>query len=383
MGFCEQLPDGRWRAFESEGSGGRRLRANAIRRTRTEARNAARAKLERKLKESTLEPHALTLSAYLERLSEHQRAKGRPAGSLVRDESVHRQIPKALAATKLADLAPLVIQQWVDESARTRSVGTARKRYKVLHAALGQAVRWRLLLENPCDGVTPPATDQDEMLALTEAQTAALLTELQGGPWRSAALVTVTTGLRRGELLALRWSDVDLARAELHVRRTVDEVNGKALAYKAPKSGKPRTVALMAATVAELGAHKAAQAAERLAAKEWHDHGLVYPHRRGESWRPTSFSSAWARARISAGERFDCLRWHDLRHTHATQLLRAGVDVASVSARLGHRSPLVTMQVYAHVLADAGEIAVARLESGLGTLLAAGLGTSTDTSAPG
>ena len=371
MGFCEQLPDGRWRAFESEGSGGRRLRANAIRRTRTEARNAAKAKLERKLKESTLEPHTLTLSAYLQRWLAHERKQGRSAHSLSCDESLVRQIPKALMAQRLADVAPLAVQKWLDEL--ELAPATVRKRYRRLHASLGKAVAWRLLTDNPLDAVTPPKLAHGEMSALDEAQTAALLSALQGTRYHAPALVAVTTGLRRGELLALQWSDIE--DGTMRVARSLDEAPRVAIAVKEPKSGKGRTLSLMAATVVAFEAHRKQQIAERLAARQWHERGLIFPDRRGGYWRPTTFSTGWLRF----GET-DGIRFHDLRHSHATQLLRAGVPVNVVSKRLGHASAALTLSVYAHVLADADEAAVSRLETSLGALLAVNSGTEPDTS---
>lgn len=357
MGWCEKLPDGRWRAYESEGSGADRVRASAVRTTRTEARLAAKYKLTAKRKVSSLEPHNLTLAAYLARWIGHERTQSRTKHSVDSDESITRQVPRKIAETKLADVRPIVLQKWLDECGSGLSPNTVRKRYKRLRVALKKAVAWRLIAENPLDAVVPPKPKPTQMKALSEDETVALLELVAGTRYQTAALVAVTTGLRAGELLRVRWEDVDLDAAELRVRRT-----------KAVKSGDLPTITLMAATVAELRDHKRRQAEQRLAARTWHDEGLVFPYKDGGPWVRTTFANGWIRLRTG-------VRFHDLRHTHATQLLRAGVRLDAVSKRLGHASSAITAEVYAHVLADDDALAVERLELSLGTMLPASSGT--------
>ena len=367
MGSTTQLEDGRWRAFESSGSGATRVAANATRQTKRAAQTAARKALEVKLEaEAALEPHTLTLAAYLTRWIAHLKTQGRSGKSVARYESICDALPRPLSRRLLRDLRPLHLQHWLDDDSKL-APATVRKHYAVIHAALAQAVAWRLLPDNPMAAVKRPRMERTDTTALNEQQTADLLTALQGTRFWAPALVAATTGLRRGELLALRWRDVDLEAAEIRVTRAADEVPGRPVAFKSTKGGRGRTVGLMAATVTCLKAHHKAQAAERLAAKRWHDRGLVFPDAHGEAWRPSSFSVVWGRL---AAVKKAGIRFHDLRHTHATLLLRAGVPVAHVSKRLGHASAAITMTVYSHVLEDADTAAVARLEEGLGGMLA-------------
>lgn len=373
-----QLPDGRWRAFESQGSGVNRVRANAIARLKRDAVSAARGQLTIKAKSAAgLEPDRLTLKAYLTRWIIHLKTQGRGLKSLARYESICDALPAKLSGRLLTDLRPLHLQHWLDAAAEHDAAATVRKRYAVIHAALAQAVQWRLLSDNPMAAVRRPRLERSDTAALNEKQTADLLAALQGTRYWAPALLAATTGLRRGELLALRWRDVDLEDAVLRVTRAADEVPGKPVAFKRTKTGKGRTVALMAATVTCLTEHRKQQAAVRLAAKRWVDRGLVFPNPHGEPWRPSTFSVHWGRngAVKAAG-----IRFHDLRHTHATILLRAGVPVADVSKRLGHATPVITLTIYAHVLEDADAAAVERLEEGLGGAIAAGNGTSAGTS---
>jgi len=375
MGWVKQLPDGRWRAFESEGSGAERLQANAIRRTRREAVAAARDIIaEKRRLAGTLEPHKLTLAGYLKHWISHRATKSRSDKSHDRYESVCNQVPKSLGSKRLLDVKPLALQRYIDGFDGKEERATTRKRYNVLHAAFEQAVAWRLIPENPMASVTAPPVDHHEMAALDEKELVKLLRGINGR-YEVPSLVDGTTGLRRGELLALGWSYIDLDEATMRIWRTVDEKPGappRIREYLKTHHSR-RTIALMPATVAALREHKKAQAAERLAAKVWHDHGLVFPDRKGEIWRPSTFSVGWGRLEAVKAKRKELdkqLRFHDLRHTHATQLLRAGVKVDAVSKRLGHASPVITMTVYAHVLEDEDAAAVERLEAGLGAALA-------------
>jgi integrase len=345
------------------------VRANAVRRTQREAVTAAQAKLTAKLRTARIEPHTLTLGQFLERWLTHLRSQGRGGKSLARSEGIVRAVPLALSLCRLSDLAPLALQAWLDEA--TVAPATVLKRYNTLHSALTAAVAWRLLADNPMDAVRPPHVPRAEMHALSEAETDALLARLEGTRYYAPALVAVTTGLRRGELLALRWGDV--ADGTLTVARAFDEVPKVPLAVKTPKGGKPRTVSLLRRTTDELEVHRLAQELAQHGDAKWRDCGLVFPTAHGVPWRPSSFSVGWGR--LQSGVRF-----HDLRHTHATQLLRAGVDVATVSKRLGHANPAITLRVYSHVLEGSDEAAAQRLEQALGWAPATDRGTESDTS---
>jgi integrase len=361
-----QLPDGRWRAFESSGTGVERLRASATGKTRKQARAFALAKLTKKRNEAGLEPHLLTLGAYLDRWLDHMAHDRASAHTIRVYRSIVGNLPKRLAQTRLGDVRPLAIQAALDAHAESGAApATVRKEYNLLHAALRQAVRWRLLATNPTDDVNPPARTRTEMQALDEAEAGQLLKRLDGTRYAVPALLAVTTGLRRGELLALRWSDVDFEGATLRVTRSAEWSDGK-VAFKEPKTpGSKRQVALMAATVQALADHKRRQTEERLAdGPEWRrSHNLVFPAAHGRPWHPATFSGGWYRLRTG-------VRFHDLRHTHATILLRCGTPVDAVAKRLGHATPTITLQTYAHVLEDADAAAVARLEDALGAVLA-------------
>ena len=178
-------------------------------------------------------------------------------------------------------------------------------------------------------------------------------------------MLAVTAGLWRGELLGLRWEDVDLESGTLQVRRTLSEPKG-GYVFEAPKSGEGRQVRLTRRAVAALKEHRRRQLEERMRDVEfWQDHGLVFPSTVGTPLSggnlTRAFKAALKRAGLPAGTRF-----HDLRHTCATLLLRQGVNPKFVQDLLGHADISLTLNVYSHVLPDMGGIAAGAMDDALG-----------------
>ena len=156
------------------------------------------------------------------------------------------------------------------------------------------------------------------------------------------------TGMRRGEILGLRWSDLDLDRARLSVRQALVSV-GYEVVHSTPKSHSARVIDLDAETVAQLRAHRRRQDEERAEwGADYQDQDLVVAEENGEPIHPHTFSQAFER--LIAKARLPTIRLHDLRHTHATLALKAGVPVKVISERLGHESPAFTLKQYAHVI---------------------------------
>ncbi len=221
--------------------------------------------------------------------------------------------------------------------------------HRLLRAALQQAVRWQLLARNPADAVDPPRPPKTEMKALTEAETAALLRVAEMSNLYLPILVAVVTGLRRGELLGLRWSDIEFGTGETSVQRTLEQTS-EGLRFKEPKTQKAsRTVTIPAIAVDALKAHKVHQAERRLMlGPAYEDHGLVFARDDGSPWPPDTFSTAFAV--LIRRSSLPHVRFHDLRHSHASQLLRQGVHPKVVSERLGHSSVKTTLDIYSHVV---------------------------------
>jgi integrase len=238
---------------------------------------------------------------------------------------------------------------------------TVRYIHTILSAALAAAVKSRRLARNPAAAATPPSARQarsPEMQAWTASQLAAFLRWADAKSplavlWHALSM----TGMRRGEALALRWRDIDLDAGTVSIRRSAGMIRnageGAGVVEGDTKSGKPRVVDLDPATVALLRAHRKERGG--LALQLVRDTALVLGDIEGAHRNPEHVSRQFARdltrCRSALGmETLTVIRLHDLRHTHATVLLLAGVPVHVVSQRLGHASPTITMAVYAHVM---------------------------------
>lgn len=284
--------------------------------------------------------------------------------------NIRHHIVPALGGTQLQALTGASLNMlYADllESGRkrgTQSPGlkprTVRYIHTILHKALDDAVRWQHITLNPADQATPPSAKSakaPEMKTWTAQELATFLQRTKddryGWPWMFLA----TSGCRRGEMLGLRWADLDLDHSSASIRQQViplpkaSGVGTEARIVPGTKGGDARVVELDAATVAMLRAWKKVQNQERLLlGAGFEDNGLVFPRSDGRPHHPEAFSKTFDR-RLRQAEFADLptIRLHDLRHTWATLALEAGVDVAVVSKRLGHSSPMVTWGTYQHV----------------------------------
>jgi integrase len=224
--------------------------------------------------------------------------------------------------------------------------------HTTLHKALRDAVRKQLLVRNVADAADPPKTRQAgdrEMQTWNPEQVRTFLAALRGHRLEAAYLLAVTTGMRRGEVLGLRWRDIDFKQARLAVRQTLGQVNYK-LTFGAPKTTRSRrTISLDPATLTALSDHRTRQRVERTTlGTAYNDQDLVFAKVDGSATHPDYFSQCFDRtvAKLPVPR----IRLHDLRHTHATLGLRAGVPAKIMSERLGHASVGFTLDVYTHVI---------------------------------
>ncbi|MER8520206.1 site-specific integrase [Mesorhizobium sp. M0644] len=240
---------------------------------------------------------------------------------------------------------------------------------RVLIKALGQAVTWERLSRNPARTTTPPKVERKKMLAYDVGQTAILLQTLRPSRMYIPVLLAVTCGLRRGEILALRWRHLELGdnRRQVSVVESAEQTT-EGVRYKEPKSGRARTVALSASVVAELKAHRIRQAEEllRLGLRPNGD-SFVVAQVDGSPLQPRSLTHEWIR--VLGKTALPRIRFHDLRHTHASQMLSAGVHPKVASERLGHSTIGITLDLYSHVMpgmqADAAEQVDAAIQAAI------------------
>lgn len=249
---------------------------------------------------------------------------------------------------------------------------TVRYISTILHRALRDAVRWGRIPVNPADASDPPSAKvvreaQAAMKVWTGAQLDEFLSLASDSRYHPAWLTLATTGMRRGELLALRWEDVDLEARTISIRRALVMIT-HAPQLGPTKTGKAHTIDLDARTIAALRAWRARQAQERLLmGAGYQDGGFIFTHPDGRWYHPERFSREFDRA--ITRHKVERIRLHDLRHTWATLALVAGVHPKVVSERLGHSSIQITLDIYSHVTqamsSDAAEL-VSRLIFGGG-----------------
>lgn len=247
--------------------------------------------------------------------------------------------------------------------------------HRVLSQALQQAVRWQMLGKNPADAVEPPRPRKYNPPVLTPEQVDRLISVTEDNPLRTLVRLAIMTGLRRGELLGLRWQDLDLESGVLRVFQSAQWISGQGWSFREPKTrSSRRSVALGRTIIAELTEHRKRQLEQRLKlGSVYADLDLVFSTALGTPIDPSNLRREWERIRRAAD--LPSLRFHDLRHVHASLMLLRGVHPKVVAERLGHADVGITMNTYSHILPNLQEEAAADLDQ----LLSAGEGSTRST----
>ncbi len=246
--------------------------------------------------------------------------------------------------------------------------------FSTLRTFLRWSVKMGLVVRNAADAVDPPRFERKEMRVLDAAGVARLLRAAHGSELQTIVAVAVGTGLRRGELLALRWSDINLDARRLTVRRSLETVKG-VTRTKAPKTARSaRTIALPRFVVGALREELRHRDELRraLGMKQTED-GWVFLRGDGAPWEPGAFSLSFARFVKRA--KLPHIRFHDLRHSFGTLALASGVDLQTVSRALGHESTSITSRIYLHAVETLQDDAAARIDALLGNAVTSALAT--------
>lgn len=273
-----------------------------------------------------------------------------------------------LQAVQLAELYARLLREGLgpDRGLSARTVGHV---HRCLHKALAVAVEWGVLQRNPADLAKPPKVESTEIAILEEDQAREVLQKLRDDPLYTFVFLGLTTGMRRGEALALRWSDVDLKKGSLRVEQSLEQTRA-GLRFKAPKtkSGR-RSIALPELVVAQLRLHWKGQQELRLklGLGKAPDDALVFPSHDGAPQSPNAVTKAWAHA--VAAHKLPRVTLHGLRHSHASQLIASNMDVLTISRRLGHGSPTITLGIYGHKFKDTDAEAAKVVEAAFGARL--------------
>jgi integrase len=233
--------------------------------------------------------------------------------------------------------------------------------HTTLHKALKDAVADGLIPRNVAKGIKAPRPRKQEINALAADQAHGFLSAARGDRFEALYVVALHCGLREGELLGLRWEDVDLAAGTLSVRRTLSQARIGHM-FEAPKNGNGRNVRLTSGAVEALKRHRAGQNGEQIRMGSlWQDHGLVFPSQQGTTMNASNLTARSFKSLLKRAGLPD-IRLHDLRHTCATLLLSEGVHPKFVQELLGHANISITLDTYSHVLPSMGDQTVAAME---------------------
>lgn len=346
-GSLSQRSNGRWRAQISQ-EGGRRISRDF--KTKSDAQTWLR-QMQAELEHGfDYQGSKTLLRNFLKDWLDTCRAALRPKTAYDYDRILHRHVIPQLGDEPLKDLTPLRIERFytrlVEAGVGARTVHLV---HSILHRALEKAVLFGLLTHNPSAHATLPRYKQAEMNVLDEMQVNQFLVTAIGSPFEALYHLAVKTGMRQGELLGLKWSDLQWGSGRLNIRRQLQDVRGQGCIFQEPKtrSGR-RTIQLGEGTLHALRLHRERQRLQMaVAGQRWQDNDLIFPSSVGTPLNPSNLRLDFNRVIKLAG--VPKVRFHDLRHTAASLMLNNGIPVIVVSKILGHSKPSITLDIYGHL----------------------------------
>ncbi|MER6612279.1 tyrosine-type recombinase/integrase [Streptomyces xantholiticus] len=266
-----------------------------------------------------------------------------------------------LGTKRLESLSVADVRRFLVQLEKKSTAATAKESHRVLRTALTAACREELVMRNVATLVEPPSVDARDLSPWSLDETLDFLTAARKDPLYAAFVLAIALGFRRGEVVGLRWENLDLEKREIRVRTQRQRVRGEA--YEDDPKGRRRkqTLPLPAICVAPLRWQRLRQAAQReRAGADWQETGYVFTTRTGQPIEPRNLYRSFTRVADSAGIRV--IRLHDARHGCATLLTAAGVAPRVVMEILGHSQIAVTMNVYTHVVQDTQREAVSHMD---------------------
>ena len=375
-GHIRERSPGRWAIVldhHDPMTGRRKRRWHSFKGTKREAQVRC-AELVAELQSGTsVDPSKITVAEFLDRFDRdwaalHVSARSRDRYRFALDHVRRHLGNRMLQKISPADIAALYASLSREGLAprTTRMVPTA------LHRALGQAKAWGLIRDNPAEVAKPPKAPDQETPMLQPDQAAALLEHLRGKPLYLLASLALGTGLRRNEMLGLRWGDVDLDAGRLTIEQSLEQTATHGIRVKAPKTKHGRrTISLPAHLVTELRQHWREQQEQRLGMGlgKAPETAPVFATVDGGHLSPNAITKAWPVAMAAIG--MPAVTLHSLRHTHASMLINAGLDILMISRRLGHSSPTITLNVYGHLIHGTDDRAAQIMDAAFGSKMVA------------
>jgi integrase len=369
-GSISQRQDGRWTARVDLGYvNGKRKRKQIYGKTRKEVAEQLKVLLRDQQQGLELDVQRQTVAHFLTRwLTDVVEPSTRPATFRVYAYIVRSHLIPQIGHHQLAKLTPQQVQAMLR---RKREAGlspaTVQRVRDVLRNALTHALKWGLIVRNVAMLVEPPKVERRQLNPLTYAQAQRLLAAAKGDRYDALYRVALSLGLREGEVLGLRWEDIDLNDQRLHVRVAVQLVHGKPTLVQPKTARSQRTLPLPATLVTVLKEHHVRQLEQRLlAGSRWQETGLVFTSNLGTPIYPRNLLRSFYKLVERAG--LPRMRFHDLRHSCATFLATQGVPARVAMEILGHSDIRLTLGVYTHVLDESKRDAAAVMDKLFGAV---------------
>jgi integrase len=362
-GTVYQRADGRWVAVIPLENGKRKF---IYRKTQREAIKELQLANHAKMQGTFISTSEQTLEAFLTRwLQDTAQPNLRPRTFIRYRELITLHVLPTLGKVTLKKLSPQHLQKLYNTKLEEGyAPQTVKHIHRLLHKSLNDALKWNLVYRNICDAIESPRVPKKEMKVLTGEQAQKFLEAAKDDPLEALYILALTTGMREGELLALKWEDIDFSYGTLQVRRTIARVAHKGFTVSEPKTPKSRrSIHLAPMAIEILKRHRIRQHEQRLSTgPAWDEQGWIFcngvgrpiegGHLLNRSFRPLL---------VKAG--LPLIRFHDLRHSVATLLLTAGIHPKIVQELLGHSQISLTIDTYSHVLPSLQEDAANRLNS--------------------
>jgi integrase len=332
-------------------SGKRKTRYASFRGTKREAQIRLAELIASAEQGSYVEPSKLTVGDFVRvRITQWEAAGDISARTAQRyGQLVENQIVPHLGGRLLQKLGRLDIEAWHTALRKSVAIRTVGHAHRVLGKALRDAESDGFVVKNVCKLRRPPKVNDVDKVIVRDVR--GLIERLRGNRMYTMAIVAIFTGMRLGEILALKHGRVDLDRGIIEVREAVEETKANGVRFKAAKTkAGRRDITLPDIAIDTLREHRKALLETRLklGLGKLGDDDLLFPNLDGNPLRPSAVSSDWGEVAERVG--LPDVTFHALRHTHASQLIAQGVDIVTISKRLGHAKPSVTLSTYAHML---------------------------------
>ena len=375
-GTIFQRKDGRWQGEVSLGTAanGRRVRRTIYGESEAEVLDKLDA-LRRYIKEGVT-PSRQRIETNLNDWLQHKESTVRDTTAASYRYHLEHYVTPHIGKVQLQKLTPMDVQHLQRRLIKDHGRSTAEHTRTIFGQAMKQAVRWGLIPRNPVDAVDPPRVQRREARVWAPREIAWFMAAAEGDRWHPAFYLMLSTGLRRGEVLGLRWRDVH--ERSIRIEQVVTSKDGHAhLGEPKSKAGR-RTVPIADDVRQVLQDRRQVYVDEKAYTSDWEDHDLVFPNTRGRPMNPRNLQRVYYRLhkravaeqrkrlhdlidsgdvsaeadlrRLEAGELLPRIRLHDLRHTHVSLAIKNGIDIRTLAHRIGHARTSVTLDTYAHVI---------------------------------